>query len=197
MVFRSVKLFVPVLFLGLCAVWVILHFLITRPVRKLIVVGQRLAEGNLVQTIQTTGRNDEIGLLGIVFHRLASYLQNIAEVTSQVATGVLTGEVRARSDQDILGKAVHEMLRYLKQVAIVATKVAEGDLTETVQVRSTNDAFGGGIKMMTAGLRELIVQIRTSAEQIAATGILISSLTERGINIAECVHNVTEKRWPR
>lgn len=189
---RAVKLFVPVLLLALCSVWVLLHFLITRPVRNLIAAGQRLAEGNLVLTLQTTGTTDEIGMLGMVFHRLASYLQHIAEVAARVATGVLSGEVQVRSKQDALGNAVHEMLRYLKQVAAVAGRVAEGDLTETVEVRSANDAFGRVLKLMTERLRELIEQIRTSAEQIAATGVMMSSLTERDIGLAEQIHTVTE-----
>ena len=189
---RTVKLFVPVLLLALCSVWVLLHFLITRPVRNLIAAGQRLAEGNLVLTLQTTGTTDEIGMLGMVFHRLASYLQHIAEVAGRVATGVLSGEVQVRSKQDALGNAVHEMLRYLKHVAAVAGRVAEGDLTGTVEVRSANDAFGRVLKLMTERLRELIEQIRTSAEQIAATGVMMSSLTERDIGLAEHIHTVTE-----
>jgi methyl-accepting chemotaxis protein len=170
-----------------------MHVLLTKPVRRLVNVGQQLAEGNLVQTFQTAKRKDEIAVLGAAFNSIASYLQNIAAVASQIATGVLIGKVQVRSEHDALGKAVHEMLQYLKHVAAVAARITEGDLTETVQVRSTDDAFGQVIQAMTEGLRALIVRIRTSADQIAATGMTISSFAAREISIVHDVHTSVEQ----
>ena len=181
------------LILSFLAVSFFMHVLLTKPVRRLVTAGQQLAEGNLIQTFQTAGRRDEIAVLGAAFNRIASYLQNIAEVASQIATGVLAGEVHVRSEQDVLGKAVHEMLHYLKHVAAVAARIASGDLTETVQVRSTDDAFGQVIQAMMAGLRDLIVRIRSSAEQIASTGTMISALAGREIGIVHNVHNSVEQ----
>jgi methyl-accepting chemotaxis protein len=190
---QSVALFALFLALSFFTGSFLMHLLLTQPVRRLVAVGQQLAEGNLVQTFQMAGRRDEIAILGTAFSNIAHYLQHIAGVASQIATGVLNGEVRARSEQDILGKAVQEMLRYLKYVAGVATKVAEGDLTGTVQVRSTTDAFGQAIQTMTEGLWTLIVQIRASADQIAATGTTIASLAERDISIVEHVQTSAEQ----
>jgi len=190
---QSAGLFGVFLILSFLTVFLFMHFFLTKPVSRLVMVGQQLAEGDLVQTFQTTGRRDEIAVLGIAFNRIGGYLQNIAEVASQIATGVLTGEVRVRSERDILGKAVYEMLHYLNHVAAVAAKITEGDLTGTVQVRSTDDAFGRVIQAMTEGLRTLIVQLRSSAEQIASTGTTISSLAVRDISIVHDVQNSAEQ----
>jgi len=170
----------------------LMYVLLTKPVRKLVTAGQQLAQGNLAQTFHTIG-GDEIAILGTAFANIARYLQHVAEVASHIATGVLTGEVHVRSEQDTLGKAVQEMLCYLKYVAEVATTVAEGDLTNTAQVRSATDAFGQAIQTMTDGLRTLIVQIRASAEQIAATGTTIASLAGRDISIVEHVQTSAEQ----
>ena len=67
--------------------------------------GQQLAQGDLAQTFHTTG-GDEIAILGTAFSNIAHYLQHIAEVASYIATGVLTGEIRVRSEQDVLGNYV-------------------------------------------------------------------------------------------
>jgi methyl-accepting chemotaxis protein len=190
---QSAGLFGLFLFLSFLTVFIFMHFFLTKPVSRLVTVGQRLAEGDLVQTFQTTGRRDEIAILGTAFNRIAGYLQNIAEVASQIATGVLAGKVRVRSERDVLGKAVYEMLHYLKHVAAVAAKITEGDLTGNVQVRSSDDAFGQVIQAMTEGLRTLIVQIRASAEQIASTGTTISSLAVRDISIVHDVHDSAEQ----
>lgn len=170
----------------------LMHVLLTRPVRKLVVAGQQLAQGNLAQTFHTTG-GDEIAILGTAFSSITHYLQHVAEVASHIATGVLTGEIHVRSEQDALGKAVQEMLRYLKYVEGVATTVAKGNLAGMVQVRSATDAFGQAIQAMTDGLRTLIVQIRASAEQIAATGTTIASLAGRDISIVENVQTSAEE----
>jgi methyl-accepting chemotaxis protein len=190
---QSLGLFGLFLFLSLLTIYLLMHVLLTKPVSELVTAGQQLAEGNLVQTFQMGGRRDEVAALGTAFNRIASYLQNVAEVASQIATGILANDVHVRSKHDVLGKAVREMLHYLKHVAAVAARIAEGDLTGTVQVRSTSDAFGQVIQMMTEGLRDLIVQIRSSAEQIASTGTTISSLAKHDIDIVEHVHVSAEE----
>jgi methyl-accepting chemotaxis protein len=67
-------------------------------------------------------------------------------------------------------------------------RIAAGDLTTTAAVRSEADAFGMVIQAMTEGLRRLITQIRSSAEQIAATGVSISSLAASDIDLVEQIN---------
>jgi methyl-accepting chemotaxis protein len=190
--FRSGVLFMVFLLLAFFTVSFLMYFLIAKPVRRLVEVGQQLAEGNFVHTFQMVRGNDEVTLLEAVFGRISAYLQSITEVASHIATGVLHGEIRVRSEQDSLGKAVQEMLRYLTHVATVMTKIAAGDLSETVYVRSTADAFGQAARAMTEGLRSLIEQIRNSAEQIATTGQTISSLSAHDIGIVNDVDSSAE-----
>lgn len=185
-------LFVVFLALACASMSFLLHLLILKPIKKLIAVGDHLAEGNIAQTTYTTGQVDEIARLGMVFYRLTQYLQHLAEVASQIATGALHSRVQTRSRHDILGNAVQEVLRYLNEVIDVATKLSEGNLSETVQVRSENDAFGKAIRAMTNGLRKLMIQIRDSTNEIADTGMTISDVTEQDIHLAERVHTVTE-----
>jgi methyl-accepting chemotaxis protein len=189
---QSGILFVLFLLMTFFTISFLMHVLITKPVRQLVLLGQQLAAGNLVQIPQKSGQGDEIAILSSAFSRISAYLQNLAEVASHIATGLLNGKVRVRSEQDILGKAVQEMLQYLRHVADVAARIAEGDLTGTVQVRSATDAFGHVIQKMTEGLRSLIKQIRNSAEQIATTGQAISSLSKRDIRIVHDVHTSAE-----
>lgn len=169
---------------------------IATPLKTTVYVAERIAKGELEMPLHTGSKGsrvrDEIGTLLHGFHRMTTYLHEMATVATQVATGVLDGEVRVRSKHDILGKAVQEMLDYLKHVATVMTRVADGDLTGTVHVRSTDDAFGQVIQSMTKGLRTLIVRIRNSAEQIASTGATIASFATHDIDIVQNVNNSME-----
>ncbi|GAK59811.1 methyl-accepting chemotaxis sensory transducer [Candidatus Vecturithrix granuli] len=189
---QTIVLFLLFLLFAFVSGSLMLSFLILRPIKNLVESGQQLAEGNLVQNIHPTKRRDEIAILGKVFNQVAGYLQHLAEVASQIAIGKLNGEVHVRSQHDLLGKAVQEMLRYLIDVADVAANVANGDLTETIQVRSSDDAFGRAIQIMTEGLRTLILKIRASAEQIAMTGVSISSLADQDITIVKQVSTAAD-----
>ena len=174
--------------LAFLAVSIFMHLIITKPVRELVILGQRLAEGNAVQTQLAVKRHDEIGQIATVFNQISTYVQSVAQVASRIATGSLADEVRIRSKEDILGTAVHDMLKYLHYIAAIMENIARGNLTEHVSIRSADDAFGQAIQSMAEGLRALIVRIRNSAEQIAATGSNITSLATHDIEI---VQNVT------
>ncbi|MBD3309080.1 HAMP domain-containing protein [candidate division KSB3 bacterium] len=189
---QAAGLFVLLLLVTFFTISLLVHALITKPIRALVTVGQQLAQGNLVQTFDTTHRQDEIALLGIAFNQIAAYMQDIAEVASHIADGVLTGEVHVRSEHDVLGKAVQKMLSYLQNIANVMGNIAEGKLTQTVQARSEKDAFGLKIQAMTKGLHTLVTQIRTSAEQLASTEESISSLATQDIDIVQNVTTAVE-----
>lgn len=189
---HTVVLFLLFLLLAVVIGSLMLSVLISKPIRYLVRSGQQLAEGNLIQTIQRTKRHDEIAILGKVFNQVAGYLQHLAEVASHIAVGKLEGEVHIRSQHDILGKAMQEMLGYLKEVAGIAANVADGDLRDTIRLRSPDDAFGRAIQIMTEGLGSLILKIRSSAEQIAATGTSISTLADQDITIVRQVSSASD-----
>lgn len=201
---QSVGLFVVFSIFALFATSVLVHVLVTKPIRHLVSVGQKIARGEFAYTTQTYKRNeiakrekksslDEIGALAAVFYDMIAYLQDMAHVATRIATGDLSQAVTPRSEGDVLGTAFQRMSIYLNSMASVATAIAKGDLTETVDVRSTADALGRAIQAMTKGLHTLIVQIRTSAEQIASTGSTISSLATRDIGIVQDVHTSVEQ----
>ncbi len=181
------------LLLAICIISLLMHLIVTKPIGHLVTVGRQLAEGHLVQNPPRGARGKEITVLGTVFESISSYFRHIADIAGHIATGVLDYEVRVRSEHDLLGNAVQGMLEYLNQVANGAARIAEGDLTERIQVRSDKDRFGRGIQAMVEGLRAIIVQIRTSSEQIAATGSRISSLAARDIEIVQNVNTSADR----
>ncbi|MDY0091839.1 MAG: methyl-accepting chemotaxis protein [Candidatus Vecturithrix sp.] len=185
---HAVFLFVLFLIAALCLLSLLMHVLLTRPVKYLITLGQRLAEGRPIFAMRTSGRRDEIGSLSLVFSQISAYFQNVAAIASQIAQGLLTDDFETRSSHDVLGNAVQDMLVSLRNTANLMLRIAAGDLTTTAAVRSEADAFGMVIQAMTEGLRRLITQIRSSAEQIAATGVSISSLAASDIDLVEQIN---------
>jgi len=185
---RSAMMFLVFTLLSFVFISLLLHVVVTKPVRRLAQIGKLLATGDLGQTFSVGRGNDEISIMEQAFHEISVYLQHVADVASHISLGVLDKNVKIRSSADILGKAIQEMLHYLRIVEDVAAHVAEGNLTGNIEVRSANDRLGQAILAMTDGLRRLIVQIRTSAEELARTERSISSLSADDVAIVNNVH---------
>ena len=193
-ILQTLKISALLVILTILALFLLIRRILIIPVKRLVNAGQTLAEGNLSQTFHSSSASHEIMILENAFHQISLYLQDIADVASNIASGTLEGDnIRVRSEYDVLGKSIRNMIEYLQDVARLASRIAEGDLTESVHLRSERDSFGQSIHSMMKGLRNLIVQIRQSAEQISGTGMTIASLTGRDIQIVEEVHSSTEE----
>lgn len=188
------------------------ELIVASPLRYLIKIGQRLAEGYPIHSLKLTARHDEIAALSGVFVQTSDYLQEITGIAQDVATGALEHDVRKRSKRDALGVALQDMLFYLQALAEIASRIARGDLTATPFLRSDIDAFGRAMRDMTVGLQSLIQQIRVIAEEISGTGLnlaglsdndmkivqsaqlavdeMISTMTEMGQSVEEVAHNM-------
>jgi len=199
---RTGGLFVLFVIFAFLATSVLVHVVVTRPIRQLVTVSQKIAKGELVDAGQTTEAEqlhannyhtrDEIGALTAAFSDMMGYLQDMAHATTRIAVGDLSREIAPRSKLDVLGNSTLEMLRYLRYIAEIATNMAGGDLREDIQARSDSDAFGKAIYTMARGLRTLIAQIRNIARQITGTGQSISELSAHDIRIVEEVHTAAE-----
>lgn len=165
--------------------WLITAYL-TNPINRVSRVAQQVSEGDVSEIPESirTGR-DEIGILVHAIQRVVVYFREMADVAAKIATGDLSHKILPRSHRDKLGQAFQDMSAYLSEMASVATTIAGGDLTVHIPLHSETDVFGQVIQAMTEGLRALIVQIRTSADQIAATEKTIASFAAHDISIVK------------
>ena len=164
-----------------------------KPLKHLAQTAALLAEGDITNQPSPVRSQDEIGILAHAFMNLMRYIQDMATAATEIAGGNVSKDIQPRSQRDVLGNAFREMTSYLTDMARVAETVAEGNLTERVQVRSDADAFGGMIKTMTESLHALIIQIRSSAEEIASTGTAIKSLSTGDIELVKNVDAVMKR----
>lgn len=193
MLIRSILLFCGFLFLAIITATTFIQIVISRPIKKLVVLAQQLAEGQLAFTTQSSSGRDEVGVMEIAFNQIARYVQNIAQIASEIATGELASDVSVRSQQDVLGHTFRTMVTYLRNTADMVESIAEGDLTMTVSVRSDTDAFGQALQTMVDGLRNLVSQIRKGAENIISTGVTISNQSAGDIEIVKNVQTSNEE----
>jgi methyl-accepting chemotaxis protein len=114
---------------------------IGRPLSELGRVGKRVAEGDVDQTVDTTG-SDEVSELAGVFDQMLGYLKDMAAVADQIAQGDLSGSVQARSERDALGTSFATMSANLRELIGQVTSAAGSVGSASAQMSSTSEEAG-------------------------------------------------------
>ncbi|HBH21806.1 MAG TPA: histidine kinase [Cytophagales bacterium] len=90
---------------------------ITKPVKYLKGIIDKLSRGEQIEASDKNISNDEIGEMAISVHNLAEGLKNISGFAKNIGEGKYDVEFEALSDEDVLGNSLLEMRSNLKQVA--------------------------------------------------------------------------------
>ena len=114
---------------------------IARPLSELVHVGKGVAEGDVDQTVDTTG-SDEVSELAGVFDQMLSYLKEMAAVADQIAQGDLSGSVKAHSERDALGTSFATMSANLRELIGQVTSAAGSVGSASAQMSSTSEEAG-------------------------------------------------------
>lgn len=99
---------------------------IARPLRQVATTAERMAAGELPETLAADPREDEVGTLLRAFSRMAAFQHDMAGVARRIAGGDLRMDVTPLSDNDVLGSAFATMMRDLRRIS--------ADMTEAVTV---------------------------------------------------------------
>ena len=170
-----------------------LSAVIARPLKKIAVAARRIATGDLEVTIPEDDRNDEVGTLAKAFTAMVRYLQDMAEVSRQVAGGNLAVTIQPVSDKDVLGKAFVEMTGYLHEMAAVSKQVSEGDLTVRITPASDKDLLGNAFVHMLSNLRKINQEVWDGVNVLASSASeILASTTQIAAGMSETATSVTE-----
>ncbi|MCP4404141.1 MAG: HAMP domain-containing protein [bacterium] len=104
-------------------------------------------------------------------------IAQIVDVVTAIADGNLSGEIpiRQRDEIGILADAVRKMVSNLNGAAQVADQIAKGDLTAKVKVLSEKDTMGKSLALMVRRLREIVSDVKGTADNVAAGSEMMSS----------------------
>jgi len=122
--------------------------------------------------------NDSISVpLGIVTH-LAKSLS-----VGDLARNMNESEkdrVRKRKDEiGTIGKAFDDLINYMQSMGAAAAAIANKDLTASVTPQSEEDELGNAFQKMISGLREVIGQVKESADAVTSSAAQLSSASEQ------------------
>ena len=171
-----------------------------QPLKNVVRVAERVAEGDLEQEEFAVETTDEIGQVLEAMQRMVRYFREMASVANQIAQGDLSRRVQPRSERDVLGNAFRGMTDYFQEMADVADAIARGDLTSQVKPRSQEDVFGKSLRGMLENLSKMIGETRSGVTMLSSASAQVSSAAQslsdgtsaQGASVEETTSSLTQ-----
>ena len=167
---------------------------ITQPLDDLMNVARGIGNtGDLEHNIDLT-RTDEIGELSRTFHKMVTYLKEMAGVSESIAGGDLTLEVKPRSSHDTLGNAFARMVEGLAGLVRSVRDASSQVASASNQVAGASDdaakvglQASSAIDEVTSTMHEMSVNVQN---MVKSTQVQASSVSETSASIDQMVASI-------
>jgi methyl-accepting chemotaxis protein len=167
---------------------------ITQPLNDLMNVARGIGNtGDLEHNIDLN-RDDEIGELARTFHKMVTYLKEMAGVSESIAGGDLTLEVKPRSSHDTLGNAFARMVEGLAGLVRSVRDASSQVASASNQVAGASDdaakvglQASSAIDEVTSTMHEMSVNVQN---MVKSTQVQASSVSETSASIDQMVASI-------
>jgi methyl-accepting chemotaxis protein len=167
---------------------------ITQPLTNLMNVARAIGNtGDLEHNIDL-GRDDEIGELARTFHKMVTYLKEMAGVSEAIAGGDLTLEVKPRSSHDTLGNGFCRMVEGLAGLVRSVRDASSQVASASNQVAGASDdsakiglQASSAIDEVTSTMHEMSVNVQN---MVKSTQVQASSVSETSASIDQMVASI-------
>ena len=157
--------------LALILFWVVARTTVLKPLSSLVKTSEALALGNVNQRIKVKS-DDEVGDMALALANVVDYMKEMAAVTTKIADGDLTVEIKPRSEEDVLSHAFYRMVAR-QRALICGVKTAAASVAEASEHLSKSSD-------QTARVTQ---QITNAIQQVA------KGTTEQSVSLQEIVSN--------
>jgi methyl-accepting chemotaxis protein len=167
---------------------------ITQPLNNLMNVARGIGNtGDLEHNIDLS-RDDEIGELARTFHKMVTYLKEMAGVSESIAGGDLSVEVKPRSSHDTLGNAFSRMVEGLAGLVRSVRDASSQVASASNQVAGASDdaakiglQASSAIDEVTSTMHEMSVNVQN---MVKSTQVQASSVSETSASIDQMVASI-------
>ncbi len=167
---------------------------ITEPLTNLMNVARGIGNtGDLEHNIDLT-RDDEIGELARTFHKMVTYLKEMAGISESIAGGDLSVDVKPRSTHDTLGNAFSRMVEGLAGLVRSVRDASSQVASASNQVAGASDdaakiglQASSAIDEVTSTMHEMSVNVQN---MVKSTQVQASSVSETSASIDQMVASI-------
>jgi methyl-accepting chemotaxis protein len=115
------------------------------------------------------GRADEMGIAGKGFDSTVQYLQEMAGIANQIASGDLTVKVTLRGENDELGIAFSQMIASLQTLIRMVTGSANDLTTAAGQLASASEQSGEATRQIAITIQQVALGITQQTASVTRT----------------------------
>lgn len=142
-------------------------------------------------------------ILGVaIANMISNPINEMVKAADRMAVGDVNVNIKSDTEDEVgsLGKSFERMIGNIRSQALVAERIADGDLTVNVDIRSDKDLLGKKLSEMVEKNNEVLLNISTAADQVAAGASQISQssiaisqgATEQASSIEELTASVEQ-----
>lgn len=150
---------------------------IARSIREMAEVAGKLAVGNLNQQVDVKGK-DEIGVLARSFQQIIKYQSEMAATARQIASGDLTGNVKALSENDELGLAFSTMIEKLNETVGQVSQSAINLDEAANQLSSASNQAGQATGQISTTIQQVAKGTTDQAGAITKTAAAVEQMSQ-------------------
>ncbi|MBV5337910.1 MAG: HAMP domain-containing protein, partial [Deltaproteobacteria bacterium] len=141
---------------------------ITQPVKLMVNVANRLALGDVGQTLDYVSK-DEFGILADSMRQMINYQKEMAGVGKSISNGELTESIQPKSDQDNLGHAFKEMIESLRATIQHVSQNAKNLMLASEQLSMAASQAGQATSQIAITVQQVARGITMEAESAGRT----------------------------
>lgn len=158
---------------------------ITRPLRSMVNVLDKISLGDLSVKVGHEDRADELGALARSFDSTITSLKKMASDLERIADSDLTIEIILRSAEDSVGKAMTKMVENLK--------------SDNIQIHEAIQTLSSSISQISAATTELTASSAETASAVAETNATVEEVkqtahlsNEKSRQVADIARNAVQ-----
>jgi methyl-accepting chemotaxis protein len=178
---RTVQTIVIVSLIIVSLLILVVAFLFSRnlanPIKQMTHIANRLAQGDINQTISYTGQ-DEIGSLADAFRQMILFNKEMASNAEQIASGDLTIQIKPHSEQDILGNAFLKMSSSLRQAVSAVSDSAARLTTSSTQLALTASQTTTATGQIATTMSQVAKGVTQQTDSISSTSLSVDQLSQ-------------------
>lgn len=166
---------------------------ISRPIREMSVVAQRISKGELDASIEVKSK-DEVGVLAGAFREMVEYLRQMAHAAETIAEGDLSKDVVPKSEKDVLGNSFKKMTRGLTDMVGQVRDGSEQIASASAEIAATSEqssrngeSAATAVEEITSTMHEMSANIQNVAKSIQSQA---SFVTETSSSIEQLIASV-------
>ncbi len=137
---------------------------------------EQIAKGDLSTDVTILSTQDT---LGKSLEVMVDSARERAAMVERMAKGDLAMDVQILSDRDTLGKSLDMMVASARDRAKRIEEIANGDLNVDIEILSGQDTLGQSLALMVKKLREVVSDVKLTAENVASSSKELSLASQR------------------